>query len=358
MSRAGRGRIPSLAAVITVVWCLGLAWAPVAHAGPLDGLPGGSDVSGAGDPVSGAVSDAGDAVNDAAGDVAGAVDQVGGTVSDAVGGASDAVDGVADQADSTVGGVTGSDPGLGEVVDGTTDGVTDAVDGVVGGVQDTVDEVGDTVGEVTDGAGEVVDEVTDGVSDGTGGATDPITDPIDGVVDGVGGTVGEVVDPGSSSGGSGRRPLTGGIPAAGVDGSAQPGSTSPAGDPGTVAGGGSRPWHRSGSDLGPHSPSAGTADGGTLSRIPAASIDAFARSLSVAAGALAETAIEGSEPASRSPWAGVFEGVADLAKRVAFPLALVLIVGGFLALHNKFDRRDPKLALAPIDQDQEVLHFE
>jgi hypothetical protein len=39
----------------------------------------------------------------------------------------------------------------------------------------------------------------------------------------------------------------------------------------------------------------------------------------------------------------------------AFPVALVLIVGAFLLVQDRLDRRDPRLALAPVGPD--VLDF-
>lgn len=53
---------------------------------------------------------------------------------------------------------------------------------------------------------------------------------------------------------------------------------------------------------------------------------------------------------------GLAESVLEAAKDFAFPLALTLIVGTFLALQHRFDRRDPKLALAPVAHD--YLSFE
>jgi hypothetical protein len=49
------------------------------------------------------------------------------------------------------------------------------------------------------------------------------------------------------------------------------------------------------------------------------------------------------------------EAAAEAVKQVAFPLALALIVVAFLLLQNRLDRRDPKLASAPITPD--VLRF-
>jgi len=45
----------------------------------------------------------------------------------------------------------------------------------------------------------------------------------------------------------------------------------------------------------------------------------------------------------------------DVVKGFAFPLALVLIVGAFLLVQDRLDRRDPRLALAPVGPD--VLDF-
>lgn len=53
--------------------------------------------------------------------------------------------------------------------------------------------------------------------------------------------------------------------------------------------------------------------------------------------------------------------LADIAreatKQLAFPLALTLIVAGFLAIQGRLDRRDPKLVLAPVDSEQDFLSF-
>ena len=46
---------------------------------------------------------------------------------------------------------------------------------------------------------------------------------------------------------------------------------------------------------------------------------------------------------------------AEAAKQVAFPLALALVVIAFLMVQNRLDRRDPKLASAPMAPD--VLRF-
>lgn len=46
----------------------------------------------------------------------------------------------------------------------------------------------------------------------------------------------------------------------------------------------------------------------------------------------------------------------EAAKDFAFPLVLTIIVGAFLAIQHRVDRREPKLVFAPIDND--LLSFE
>ncbi len=48
----------------------------------------------------------------------------------------------------------------------------------------------------------------------------------------------------------------------------------------------------------------------------------------------------------------------EVAKKLAFPLALLLLVAGFLLIHNRIDRKDPKLAHAPVSADNDSLSFE
>jgi hypothetical protein len=44
----------------------------------------------------------------------------------------------------------------------------------------------------------------------------------------------------------------------------------------------------------------------------------------------------------------VAEVAGPVAERSAFPLLLLIVMIGFLAIQNAIDRRDPKLALAPV----------
>jgi hypothetical protein len=40
--------------------------------------------------------------------------------------------------------------------------------------------------------------------------------------------------------------------------------------------------------------------------------------------------------------------------KTGFPLLLVLLVAGYMAVQNRLDRRDPKLALAPVHADKDL----
>ena len=47
----------------------------------------------------------------------------------------------------------------------------------------------------------------------------------------------------------------------------------------------------------------------------------------------------------------------EAARQAAFPLALALLVIAFLMVQNRLDRKDPKLALAPVDSEHDLLSF-
>ena len=55
------------------------------------------------------------------------------------------------------------------------------------------------------------------------------------------------------------------------------------------------------------------------------------------------------------------DSVKDIAvgagKRVAFPTILALLGFLFILLQNRLDRRDPKLAMAPLNKDSDLLPF-
>ena len=45
-------------------------------------------------------------------------------------------------------------------------------------------------------------------------------------------------------------------------------------------------------------------------------------------------------------------------KRFAFPLSLTILVLVFLLIQGEIDRRDPKLAFAPVDSSKDMVYFE
>ena len=52
------------------------------------------------------------------------------------------------------------------------------------------------------------------------------------------------------------------------------------------------------------------------------------------------------------------EAAREALEKAAFPLGLALMVGAFLMVQGRIDRKDAKLALAPIDSEQDLLSFQ
>lgn len=188
-----------------------------------------------------------------------------------------------------------------------------------GCVIQTVDDVVEPVTQVTD---PVVDQVVDQVVDPVTEVTDPVVGTVGGVINGVEDTVDPIVDvtepPAQGHSDVGSDPRTG------------PGAPPDSGN-----------GH---SDVG---------SGNVVERpIPPPALvgGAFIPSLDPVR-PISDVRIGASPPTERS---GVsFENV--VKGLVAFPLALALIVGAFLLAQNRLDRRDPRLALAPVGPD--ILDF-
>jgi hypothetical protein len=62
-------------------------------------------------------------------------------------------------------------------------------------------------------------------------------------------------------------------------------------------------------------------------------------------------------PAGTDIVGSIGRGVADAARRFAFPLALAGFVAIFLLVQSRIDGRDPKLSAAPIDSRDDVVPF-
>jgi hypothetical protein len=184
-----------------------------------------------------------------------------------------------------------------------------------GCVIETVDDVVEPVTQVTD---PVVDQVVDPVTE----VTDPVSGTIGGVINGVEDTVDPIVDV--------TEPPAQGHSDVGPDPRTGPGAPPDSGNGRSDVGSGSFVER-------PIPP-------------PALVRGAFIPSLE-SVRPISDVRIGASPPAERS---GVsFENV--VKGLVAFPLALALIVGAFLLAQNRLDRRDPRLALAPVGPD--ILDF-
>jgi hypothetical protein len=175
-------------------------------------------------------------------------------------------------------------------------------------VNDTVDQAGSGLPSTSDPPGENV--------------PGPVQDAVDTVKDTAGSTVGQVKDTidsvlnpgGDGGGGPGGGGDGGGFGGGGSDGGGNGGSAPPAQGP-SVPGGGSTPYPA----LLPQAPLNGPVPSGTVGS--PSLIDRIGR------------------------------GAVGTAKQLGFPLALALIVVAFLLIQDRVDRRDPKLALAPITPD-------
>jgi hypothetical protein len=182
---------------------------------------------------------------------------------------------------------------------------------------------------VTETVDETVDEVTDPVTE----VTDPVVGTIGDVVDEVEDTVDPIVDEVAP-------PLPG--PSINVTDPPTPGDSGVSPDPRTGPG---APPSDSGSrrsDLG---------SGSSVERtVPAQALVGGTFVSGLDPSPISNVRIGPSPPAERT---GV--SLENVVKGFAFPLALMLIVGAFLLVQDRLDRRDPRLALAPLGPD--VLDF-
>jgi hypothetical protein len=185
-----------------------------------------------------------------------------------------------------------------------------------------------TTGTVTTTVTETVAEVTEPVTE----VSDPVTETIGGVVDEANDTVRPIVDEVPQLPDPPVNVTDPPAPDESNAPGARTGSTDPSGDSGH-----GRSDLVSGSLVEPTVP------------VQALVRDAFVSGLDPGPGS--DVRIGPSPPAERT---GV--SLQDLVTAgLAFPFALVLIVGAFLLVQDRLDRRDPRLALAPVGPD--VLDF-
>jgi hypothetical protein len=198
-------------------------------------------------------------------------------------------------------------------VDETTEAVDDAAQGAVDAVEGTAETVEGVVDDAVDAVENTVEDVTDAVDEVLGTVEDTVDDVIDDVVD----------EPDDAP----RTPsdeAAGEAPASGND---RTGSGDPAASGGVP-------------DRGPPN-----VEGRPAADHVASAFGDIARG---GPDVVATAAIR-SAP-SDAPGVGGFDAGA-LAATVAFPAVIALAVATFLAIQNRLDRRDPKLAIAPVGPD-------
>ena len=177
-------------------------------------------------------------------------------------------------------------------------------------VIDTVEEVVDPATEITDPVPEEVTEVTDPVVGTVGGLADNVVDE----------TVGPIIDEVEET-----------VPGPFVEINEPPAPGAPSDDPATEP-----------VDVGRSS------FVGRTVPVPALAGSPFLPNLELSSAD--EARIGPTPPAEQSGLS-----LEDVVKGLTFPLALALIVGAFLLAQDRIDRRDPRLALAPLGPD--ILPF-
>ncbi len=207
-----------------------------------------------------------------------------------------------------------------DAVEDAADPVEDAVEEPVEDVTDAVEDAADPVEDVTDPAVDTVEDTTDPLDD----AIEPVTDAVTDVVDDVTASVDDAVDGSGGTVGSGL----------GGDSKAEA-PTFGTGDSGSAAGTGVGGDGVDGSETAPGRST--LPDATTFEAEPAR----------------AST----KSPADSSLLEDIVRNITGVATRLAFPLALALVVLAFLAVQDHLDRKDPKLALAPVDSLQEYMSF-
>lgn len=216
----------------------------------------------------------------------------------------------------TVEGVASSDDPVSEAID--------AVDDAIGGATGTDDPIQGTVDDVADAGEDVAEDV--------GGAVDDAANT-------VGGTVDEVIDTvDEATGGAigGNAPGEGGAP----------GARGPRNRPI-----GSRATTRftTGGDRRTAPGRDGRAATERASSRPARATDA-------GTSALPASGVAPEQQPGLAERLG--EAALEATKKLAIPLALTVVVLGYVIAQYWADRRDPKLVFAPIDADHDLLSFQ
>jgi hypothetical protein len=197
-----------------------------------------------------------------------------------------------------------------EVVDGVVEGVTDATEPVTTTVEEVVESVVATVEETVDDVVAVVEETVEGA---------------------VGGGAPEEPRAGTDDEGAAERPDADPRPSATVPSGAGPDTLTPHAPAGPAPLAGDAPTALAGVTAVP--------PGGAP--VPAASPASIEVDGATTQPAGSPTAVRDAGPSQ----------LVEVARTLAFPLALAILIVLFLLAQHRIDRRTPKLALAPVEPD-------
>ena len=242
----------------------------------------------------------------------------------------------------TVGDTTGS---VGGTVGDTTGSVGDTVKDTGGTVGDTTGSVGGTVGDtVKDTGGKVGGTVGGSV----GGTIKDTTDKVGDTIKDTSGTVGNTVTDTSAEVGKSIDGATEGVLGEGTRGDKNHGTKKD----GFNGGKNKKNRQEKGTKVTAGNIEFGEGAFGFGTRVPAISLNGLEGAREIAGGQVA--AFTTPDPLDLG---ALTEAAVEAAKKFAFPIMLSILVACFMLIQDRVDRKDPKLALAAVDTDQDWLSF-
>lgn len=239
------------------------------------------------------------------------------STSDSIGTVTDTVTDTTDTVTDTTEPVTDTVTDTTDPVTGTTDPITDTVKDTTGEVGGVVDETGKTVDDTTETT--TYSDAKKSVDNTTGGTGTTVIGTIDDTTESVTNPLLNVKD----ADGDGKISKA----ERNFDGVSEKGAAS-------------------GGDFAGHT----ARDRGKLAALSAA------EKSSRKGFAPISTLVEA--PQRESFFDQLAQAAGDAVQKLAFPLGLALMVGAFLIVQGRIDRKDAKLALAPIDSEQDLLSFQ
>lgn len=240
-------------------------------------------------------------------------------------------------------------------VGGTVGDTTDSVGGTVG---DTIKDTGGTVGDTTGSVGGTVgdttkdtgDTVNDTVGGPVGGTVKDTTDKAGDTIKDTSGTVGGAVKDTSAEVGQTVDGTTAGV-TEGVLGEGTKGDKDPRTKKDGLNDGKKKNRQGSGTKVSVGTIEFGEGAFGFGTRTPSISLGGLEGAQEIAGGPVAAFTPEPLDVGA------LIEAAAEAAKKFAFPIMLSILVACFMLIQDRVDRKDPKLALAAVDTDQDWLSF-